>query len=158
MQPINGSLACLERPSPAKQEWNTEELLLLIDAILGKVHTSLSPSVTSKGTERVNAPKDLSLKGTLIKPKSNNEGSLAILIPAAFAKGGRAKILIRDYNGNAIDEGRFTSFGEDGKRAKFSFKKPGSAYPEKVIVEITAGNGAKIELSDMDLGKRSELH
>jgi hypothetical protein len=60
-----------------------------------------------------------------------------------------------DANGNLIEEGRFTSFGDDGRnRAKFAFKKQGGQYENNITVEIHYIDGTVGKYSIPDPSKR----
>lgn len=97
------------------------------------VGTASSGSYTPTGTR-------FDVDGFLFKPVAG-DGRLAILSPDTLGPLVDA-IAVKDKNGNQLEEGRFTSYGDDGKnRAKFSFSKPGNAYPKDLTVEIRYKDG-----------------
>ena len=64
-------------------------------------------------------------------------------------------IKLVDKNGNLIEEGRFTSFGDDGRgRAKYAFRKAGSGYEKDITVEVQYIDGTVQKYSIPDPSKR----
>ncbi len=124
------------------------ELIKQIDK--GTVKIS-DPSTTSPGATKTNGMPD----GFLFKPVSSNSGTLAVLIPAEMGKNASSVRLI-DSRGKVISQGRFTSFGETGEKAKYSFSKPGSSYPKNISVEIILKDGTRTQIPISDPAKRYE--
>lgn len=92
--------------------------------------------------------------GFLFKPVSENEKRLAILSPDGVGPLVKS-IKIVDKNGNLIEEGRFTSFGDDGRgRAKYAFRKAGSGYEKDITVEVQYIDGTVQKYSIPDPSKR----
>ena len=80
--------------------------------------------------------------GFLWKPVSNNQGSLAVLLPPELT-GSISALKLLDSSGNVIEEGRFTHDGTgEGGRTKYSFNKKGGDYGDNLTirVELTDGN------------------
>lgn len=78
--------------------------------------------------------------GFLFKPISENQGKLAILLPESMAYK-VAGVLLRDADGNVVDEGHSTGYGDLGTREKFSFSRQGGQYGKNVTVEIRMMDG-----------------
>ena len=78
--------------------------------------------------------------GFLFKPISVNQGTLAILMPEALAYQVES-VFLKDLNGNTLDEGQSTGYGDTGERQKFSFSKKGEEYPKDLRVEVKLTNG-----------------
>lgn len=78
-------------------------------------------------------------EGFLFKPVSDSDGKLAILMPASLA-GDIVKVLLKDSEGNTIDEGRYGGNGNGG-RDHYRYSKPGGDYPENLVVEAVLKNG-----------------
>jgi hypothetical protein len=92
--------------------------------------------------------------GFLFKPVSENEKKLAILSPDGVGPLVKSIKLV-DKNGNLIEEGRFTSFGDDGRgRAKYAFRKAGSGYEKDITVEVQYIDGTVQKYSIPDPSKR----
>jgi hypothetical protein len=92
--------------------------------------------------------------GFLFKPVTENEKKLAVLSPDGVGPLIKSMRLV-DANGNLIEEGRFTSFGDDGRnRAKFAFKKQGGQYENNITVEIHYIDGTVGKYSIPDPSKR----
>ena len=92
--------------------------------------------------------------GFLFKPVGDNDGKLAVLSPDYVGPLVQS-ISLKDSNGNVIEQGRFTSFGDDGKtRAKYSFRKPGGQYPKNMTVEIKYLDGTTGDYQIPDPSKR----
>ena len=79
----------------------------------------------------------------LWKPVANSSGTATVLIPASLGKSAE-KVEIMSANGISIDIGKFTSFGDDGLRAKYVFSKEGKAYPSGSAVVVTLQGGKKV--------------
>ncbi len=93
--------------------------------------------------------------GFLFKPLSSSSSTVAVLIPAELGKRADAVRLLNS-RGEVIESGKFTSFGEDGKKAKYSFSKPGRSYPKELLVEIVLKNGDRSWIPIPDPSKRYE--
>lgn len=90
--------------------------------------------------------------GFLFKPQAGN-GKLAILA----SEGDMIEsVTLKDVDGNTIEEGRFTSFGDDPslKRAKFEFNSPGGSYSDNLTVAILMKNGTVRNYHIPDPSKR----
>jgi hypothetical protein len=91
----------------------------------------------------------------LWKPVANSSGTGSVLFPAQLGKEATA-VVIQDASGNTIDKGRFTSFGDDGARAKYVFTRAGKEYPANSVVVITLRSGEQIRMPLADPAKRLE--
>lgn len=100
-------------------------------------------SSTSKGSD-----------GFLFKPVSNSSGTASVLISAALGREARS-VTLQDGSGHVLDTGRFTSFGDDGSRAKYVFSKPGNAYPKNLVVVVTLSDGTTTQIAVGDPAKRT---
>jgi hypothetical protein len=63
-----------------------------------------------------------------------------VLLPEALAHLVDS-VVIKDKDGNIIEEGHSTGYGDTGEREKFSFSKPGQNYPSDLIVEARLADG-----------------
>lgn len=79
--------------------------------------------------------------GFLFKPVSDNQGTLAVLMPEALAQL-VSSLVIKDPTGTVLEEGFSTGYGDLGTREKFSFQKPGGEYPANLTVEATLSDGS----------------
>lgn len=79
-------------------------------------------------------------EGFLFKPESDSDGKLAILMPASLA-GDIVKVLLKDSEGNKIEEGRYGGNGNGG-RDHYRYSKPGGDYPDNLVVEAVLKNGS----------------
>ncbi len=79
--------------------------------------------------------------GFLFKPISNNQGTLAVLLPESMAHLVE-QVLLKDINDNVLDEGKSTGYGDTGEREKFSFSKKGGEYPKDIKVEVHMADGS----------------
>ena len=91
--------------------------------------------------------------GFLFKPVSNNEGTLAVILPKELSQGVQS-VVIKDSDGKSIESGRFKSFGDNGTNAKFTFRKPGGSYPKNITVEVELRGGEKRSYSIKDPSMR----
>lgn len=91
----------------------------------------------------------------LWKPVANSSGTGSVLFPAELGKEATA-VVIQDASGKTIDKGRFTSFGDDGARAKYVFTRAGKEYPANSVVVITLRSGEQIRMPLVDPAKRLE--
>jgi hypothetical protein len=82
--------------------------------------------------------------GFLFKPESVNQGTLAVLLPEALANQVMSLVL-KDENGNDIEEGNSTGYGELGTREKFSFSKKGGEYGDNITVKALLSDGTTRE-------------
>ena len=94
-----------------------------------------SGSVTPQGTTVDGA------NNFLFKPISENEGTLAVLMPSDLVHQVDS-LVIKDAEGNVIEEGHSTGYGDNGEREKFAFSKPGGSYSSNLTVEARLSNGA----------------
>lgn len=95
---------------------------------------SLEPEVT-QGTTFDGA------NGFLFKPISENQNSLAILLPEVMAHK-VASVVLKDENNNVLEEGQSTGYGDLGTREKFSFSKQGQDYGSNITVEVRLNDGS----------------
>jgi hypothetical protein len=79
--------------------------------------------------------------GFLFKPVSSNEGTVAVLLPPAYAYN-VSEVLLTDEDGNVLDRGVSTGYGDTGEREKFRFPKPGSEYPNNISVDVILTDGS----------------
>lgn len=91
--------------------------------------------------------------GFLFKPISDNQGTLAVLLPEALAHL-VSSVVIKDSLGNVLEEGQSTGYGELGTREKFSFSKTGGEYPSDVVVEAILNDGSTKTWSIPDPSQR----
>lgn len=89
----------------------------------------------------------------LFKPISENEGTLAVLLTSAMAHN-VAEVLLKDENGDVIEKGRSTGYGDTGEREKFSFSKEGGEYPDNLTVEVVMNDGRTQQYSIPDPSQR----
>ena len=98
---------------------------------------------TLSGTSEVITPEGFTVDGAnnfLFKPVSENEGTLAVLMPSELAYGVETLVL-KDENGTVIEEGRSTGYGDTGEREKYAFSKPGGSYTPNLTVEARLVDG-----------------
>ncbi len=89
----------------------------------------------------------------LFKPEAG-DGRLAILSPDGIGPLVESMKLM-DKEGKVIEEGRFTSFGDDGRnRAKYSFNQAGGNYPKDIVVEMKMIDGTIKQYQIPDPGQR----
>jgi hypothetical protein len=116
-------------------------------------------TAAATGTPKGGVVKPTGLKidgagGFLFKPVAESDKKLAVLSPDGLGPLVQS-IALKDKDGNLIEEGRFTSFGDDGKtRAKYSFKKPGGSYEKDLTVEIRYIDGTVSSYEIPDPSKR----
>ncbi|MFM1846622.1 MAG: hypothetical protein RL417_96 [Pseudomonadota bacterium] len=80
--------------------------------------------------------------GFLWKPISNNQGTLAVLLPPELT-GSISALKLLDSTGNVVEEGRFTSDGTgEGGRTKYSFNKKGGDYGDDLTVRLELSDGS----------------
>jgi hypothetical protein len=91
--------------------------------------------------------------GFLFKPVSENQGTLAVLLPEAN-KGLVTGVTLRDLEGNILEDGISMGYGEEGTREKFSFKKKGGDYPPELLVHVQFMDGTNSEYYIPDPSKR----
>jgi len=77
--------------------------------------------------------------GFLFKPVSDNNGNLVILVPADLT-GNVASVVVKDSEGNILEEGRSGGVGNGG-REHFRYGKPGASYPANTVVEVRLNDG-----------------
>ncbi len=92
-------------------------------------------------------------KGFLFKPISNNQGTLAVLLPEAF-KGNVTGVTLKDSSGRVIEDGVSTGYGEEGISEKFSFRQEGGSYPADLTVSIQFMDGTHTDYLIPDPSKR----
>ena len=91
----------------------------------------------------------------LWKPEANSSGTASVLIPSELGKQATSVKIIGSDN-KEIDRGRFTSFGDDGTRAKYIFTRPGKEYPAGSSIAVTLQSGEVISIKLDDPSKRLE--
>jgi len=91
--------------------------------------------------------------GFLFKPISENQGTLAVLLPEAY-KGMVSGVTVMDPLGNVLDDGVSTGYGEEGTREKFSFSKKGEEYPSDLTVHVSFMDGTHTQYSIPDPSQR----
>ena len=79
--------------------------------------------------------------GFLFKPVSSADGKLAVLMPEALAYQVESLVL-KGLDGETLEEGRSTGYGDLGTREKYAFSKPGGDYPDGVVVEARLSDGS----------------
>jgi len=123
-----------------------------------RVAAAISATETvTNGTSRTGNPVD-GPNGFLFKPVSSNNGKLAVLMPENISRQ-VVECVLKDSSGRLIEKGCFWApgFGAGGEanpRKKFSFTKPGSAYPPNLVVEATLVDGSKISWNIPDPSRR----
>lgn len=78
--------------------------------------------------------------GFLFKPQSSTDNKLAILMPELLAHQ-VLSLLVKDENGNTLEEGRSTGYGDLGTREKFAFTKSGGDYGKNLSVQALLTDG-----------------
>jgi hypothetical protein len=130
-----------------------------LDAIAAGKLALLDPQRPTPTTAHHTALRSASASGAttafLWKPVANSSGTGSVLFPAELGKEATA-VVIQDASGNTIDKGRFTSFGDDGARAKYVFTRAGKEYPANSVVVITLRSGEQIRMPLADPAKRLE--
>lgn len=94
--------------------------------------------------------------GFLYKPESDHGGNLVVVAPSTLAQQIQA-VVLKDAEGNVIEQGNSSGYGNpdaNGEREHFRFGKPGSSYPENLVVEITLSSGAVQRYTIPDPSKR----
>ncbi len=81
--------------------------------------------------------------GFVYKPESEKNGNLVILLPAQMA-GEVAELLLKDENGNEVENGQDYGYANGG-RQHFRFDKPGADYPSNLTVEVRMSDGSIVE-------------
>ena len=92
--------------------------------------------------------------GFLFKPVSDSDGKLAVLLPSIYS-GMAASMRLVTPDGTVIESGRYAGNG-NGNREHFRFSKPGSDYPDGVVVEATLTSGETISYTISNPGERTE--
>lgn len=134
------SSATLRSLSEASTGW-TEKNSGSAGAMTGGTLTSLPGATgTVTGAHEPSGTKFDGSGGFLFKPESNNEGTLAVLLPEALAHQ-VTSVTLKDATGAILDTGHSTGFGDTGEREKFSFSKQGGEYPANLTVEVTLNDG-----------------
>lgn len=126
-----------------------------ISTVNSSINQGKDPADSNSKTESTNSIKGNYVDGAegfLFKPASDSDGRLVILAPKALT-GEIERVVIKNQNGKIIEEGRFTSIA-NGDREHFRFNKPGSAYPDKLIVEMELSSGKKETWQINDPSKR----
>ena len=82
--------------------------------------------------------------GFLFKPISENQKTLAVLLPEVY-KGMVAGVTVLDAEGNVLDSGTSTGYGDDGTREKFSFTKTGGDYGDNLTVNVSFMDGTRAD-------------
>jgi hypothetical protein len=131
-----------------------------LDAIDQGKLALIDPKQTSAGSVKGAHSRSSNISGSapqgfLWKPVANSSGTASVLFDSSIGKEAES-VVIQDANGNTIDKGRFTSFGDDGSRAKYVFSKAGKEYPADSVVVITLRSGEQIKVSVSDPAKRLE--
>ena len=92
--------------------------------------------------------------GFLFKPISNNQGKLAVLLPAAIT-GQVLSVILKDSSDEVLEEGRLIPDGiaETG-REKYNFTRKGAEYPRDLTVEVHLANGEVRRYKIPDPSKR----
>jgi hypothetical protein len=130
-----------------------------LDAIATGKLALLDPQRLTPTTAHHTALRSASASGAttafLWKPVANSSGTGSVLFPAELGKEATA-VVIQDASGKTIDKGRFTSFGDDGARAKYVFTRAGKEYPANSVVVITLRSGEQIRMPLADPAKRLE--
>ncbi len=128
----------------------------------GKTGALSAPTLFTGGSgdpsavEETNTPSGTVMDGQdgfLFKPVSSNEGTLAVLLPESLAHIVTALELL-DSDGNTIESGRSTGYGDLGTREKFSFTKEGKEYPDNLRVVARLEDGTVREFLIPDPSKR----
>jgi len=104
-------------------------------------------SVTYKTPQAVSDNARTSTWEFLWKPIGENSKKLVVL-PRAGTDYDVQSIVLKDKNGNVIEEGTHYDAADgsahpDSAR-KFNFTKPGAAYEKNLLCEVTMTNGAKV--------------
>lgn len=115
----------------------------------------------SNGTKPIGSGTEIDVSGTtidgeggmLFKPISNNQGKLAILMPTQW-KHNVDTVWIFDKEGNQLDVGYSTGYGETGEREKFTFNRKGGEYPNDIQVKIKFDDGTYKTMTISDPSKR----
>ena len=63
-------------------------------------------------------------------------------------------LIVKDSQGNTLEEGRSTGYGDFGIQEKFAFTKPGSQYGSNVTVQALLADGTSREWSISDPSQR----
>lgn len=92
--------------------------------------------------------------GFLFKPVSDSDGKLAVLLPSIYS-GMAASMRLVTPDGDVIETGRYGGNG-NGNREHFRFSKPGSGYPDGVVVEATLTTGETISYTISNPSQRTE--
>ena len=92
--------------------------------------------------------------GFLYKPVSDTTGKLVVLTPSKLA-GLIQGVKLYDPAGKLIESGRYTGNGNGG-RDHFRFTKPGSSYPDGMVVEVTLNTQDKVRYVINETSNRSE--
>jgi hypothetical protein len=122
----------------------------------GAATLGASSATTTAAAADVNVPNGNHFDGSgefLFKPISNNQGTLAVILPQQFQYQ-VASVMLKDSTGTVLDEGKSTGYGDFGTNEKFSFSKKGGSYPKDVSVEVTLASGRVITYSIPDPSQR----
>ena len=150
----DGTKTPLERPVSVINTGTGELKAPSSSTTAGGVTVSASSATPTGGTVTAQGLKMDGAGGFLFKPVADNDGRLAVLSPDGVGPLVQSVRLL-DSKGNSIEEGRFTSFGDDGNnRAKYSFKKPGGSYEKNISVEIKYIDGTVQNYQIPDPSKR----
>lgn len=109
---------------------------------------------TGKSAAMGSAGSAAGASGFLYKPVSDNTGKLVILTPSKLA-GLIQGVKLYDPAGKLIESGRYTGNGNGG-RDHFRFSKPGSSYPDGMVVEVSLSTNDKVRYVINETSNRSE--
>lgn len=115
---------------------------------------ALGTGVSESGAVTPNGTYVDGSEGFLFKPKTNNEGALALLFAQSWTHN-IAGVNLLDSTGNLIESGvrKPEGISETG-REKFTFSRQGGDYQKNITVEVTFKDGNKKTYSIPDPSKR----
>lgn len=141
-QAIERARATLEKLAEGSEELVSRGIETASNSVISTAGAARTVGAEKTGTTII--PKGTVIDGSdgfLFKPISANQGTLAILLPASMT-GAVLDVLLRDDAGHIIERGRHIAEGtSETGREKYSFSKPGGAYPERLTVEVHRRDG-----------------
>ena len=114
----------------------------------------LAPTDSATSVENVKDPASFKGSGFLFKPVSDVGHALVVLLPSNF-NGSVDKLTLKTSTGKVVEEGSYGGIG-NGARTHFRFSKPGSSYPDNLLVEAKMSDNTTVAFRIPDPSQRYE--
>ena len=89
----------------------------------------------------------------MFKPISNNDKSLAVILPEALM-GKVSGVTLTDLLGKVLDSGTSTGYGDAGTNEKFKFGQTGGSYGKDLTVNVSLMDGTTVKYMIPDGSQR----